>query len=894
MNYLDELLALYPGRDWHTQRYFLSQLSSLAPGLETDALLEFLWGETASERPELRHMARRQLGRVLPGALRQAYGLEETKLGIWTAWAKDVAQAGAAKASVVPQDEAARVRLLGAAWHRLSPLLARALGLMGKGSHRVRLAASLVAGRIRTRTGMAALSEGLARDGKVSFWHASAIADLAAAELEPRLLEVVRGLGARAPDMAMLLTEVAPARALEALAAVERVAGDHAATGVALALAGEAGDEGRPLLERLIKRGEPWVTAYALDALAACPAASDLALAQRVFDRENRDFLRVAAVKVAGALPGAEAANFLLHVLKAGPPRVKAAALESLARKRVDPERVASEAAAALTSPLLKLRVNAMLVLARQDPQAILDPLDALLSSDEAVERVEGAFVLGYLKAPSAAQTLGELATADPRLPVRLQAIKSLAKQDAGEAIPRLLAAARSSHARTAGLAARALASLPEEALAEAVPALEQAAGAATSAVTRGVLLRALGIAASRRGQGAPKALEAALADKHEPVVLGALEGLKGLGGPPLAAVKRLAASPDGRVRYRAAVAAFLTGEVSVVHAIDELLTSPDDGPVLHGLQALLEIGILLPIAISAPPFDALRAALDTIAAEAAVRTFSIEEQPAAPQPAAPAPRKAPVSAARFDPVPLAVPVRRSGVAAPSRSGTTKRSLDSPLARQAVEGATYLAGMPVTATWREWLATYRALVAAAAVLAGIALMVATRVQAVETTGPAAPLPSGGLRLTDVKGKVERGLAGKPPTPAAIRGALAQGERVTTGPAAQAMLSDGHGNVVCLGPNSQAVLAVPPKRSTAAYVLDEASGDILVDFQKSRGVEVNAGPDTLSLETATVRITDAPGGRTVAVVAGEATVSRAGGAGRKLVAGQTVELKDAGN
>ncbi len=65
MNYLDELLGLYAGRDWTTQRYFLTHLSSLPPGLESDALLEFLWGEAASPRTPLRHMARRQLGRAV-------------------------------------------------------------------------------------------------------------------------------------------------------------------------------------------------------------------------------------------------------------------------------------------------------------------------------------------------------------------------------------------------------------------------------------------------------------------------------------------------------------------------------------------------------------------------------------------------------------------------------------------------------------------------------------------------------------------------------------------------------------------------------------------------------------------------------------------------------------
>jgi len=888
MNYLDELLTLYPGRDWATQRYFLSHLSSLPAGLESDAILELLWGETASPHPELRHMARRQLGRILPGALRQAHGLEEAKIGIWTAWARD-AQVVGGTSSEIALDVAALDRMQAAAWQRLAPLLSRTLELIGSGSHRVRLAASLVAGRIRTRSGLAALARGLKTDAKVSFWHAAAMADLAAPEAHDPLASVVRELGPRAPDLAMLLAAVAPAQALPALEAAERGASAFAATGVALALAGESAGAGRELLERLVRRNDPWVTAYALDAVAACPEPPDLAIARRVYERERRDFLRVLAVKVAGALPGAEPVDFLMHALRSGSPRVKAAALESLARKQVEPERVASEAAASLASPLLKLRVNAMLVLARRDPAAIVEPLERLTSADDAVERVEGAFVLGYLRASSAAQMLGDLAAGDPRLPVRLQAIKSLAKQDPAEAVPRLLAAARNPHQRTAALAARALAALPEPGLPQAAAALEEAARAAPSPAMKGVLLRAYGIASSRRAQGqaqvqaVPALLEAALSDRQERVVLGALEGLKGLGGPALAAVSRLARSPEARVRHRAAAAAFLTGDLTVVEPLDELLGAADESRVLSGLQALLEIGVLLPVALAAPPFGPLRSALGAIANETAVRTFAVAEEPAAARaPAAAPPQRAAAAAARFEPVAMPVPLRP----AKSRSATGKRGLDAPLTRGAVEGTTYLADLPAAS---GWLATYRPLAAAAAVaLLPLALMLSHR-QVGED--PFAPLVPGALRIVELKGPVTRALTGKAPVPASLRGALAPGERLATGPAAQAMLSDGHGNVVSLGAASAVLLGVPP-RAGPAYVLEEPEGDVLIDFKASKGVEVDLAADRITLDAATLRLTDLPGGHGVAMVAGAATLFRGGGAGQPLAPGQSVDLKPA--
>ena len=883
MNYLDELLALYPGRDWHTQRYFLTQVSGLAPGLETDALLEFLWGQTAAARPELRHMARRQLGRALPGCLRQAYGLEEGKLGIWTAYAAGPARG--AKDAVV--DTATHQRLLAAGFHRLSPLLGRALALLPGGSPRVRLAASLVAGRIQTRSGMGALNRGVLGHDKVSFWHAAAMADLGAPEVQPRLLEVAAKLGRRAPDLAMLLADVPAKQGTDALDQLERGADTPAATAIAMALGSEAGSDARHVIERLIKRNEGWVTAYALDALAACPESGDLAIAQRVYDREPREFLRVQAVKIAGALPGNDAVGFLLQVLKSGSARVQAAALESLARKRVDAARLAADAALHLASPLLKLRVNAMLVLARRDPEQVLESLDALLSSGETVHRVEGAYVLGYLRHPSAAQILGDLALTDPRTPVRLQAIKSLAKQEPGEAIGKLLAAARGTHARTAGLAVRALAALPEDALAQARGALEEAAAAAGSAATRGLALRALGIAACRAHAVAPPALVKALGDKQELVVLGALEGLKCVGGAPLPALSRLAASPDPRVSHRAMVAAFLQGDLAVLEPLDQLLVSEDEPRVLAGLQALLELGVLLPIALAAPQFCPLRDALERVAGETAVRTFAIEEQPRAPQLAELAPRQRSAGSARFDAVPLNVPVRRS-VPRPPSTTARKAGLDAPLERGSVEGTTYLDGLPAVPALAEFVRTYRALLAAAAVLLIPLVMTLARWQTNQNAGPAAPLPSGALKCRDAKGLVEHGVAGKGTAPLLVRGQLLPGQTVSTGPGAQALLADGAGNVLALSESSSATLATPPKGGTCPYLIEEPSGDLLVDFRKSKGVEVELGADRLVLDLATARVVRQGGTTSVALIAGSGRL--VGPQARALEQGAAVELR----
>src|SRR5258708_31907349 len=129
MNYLDELLALYPTQDALGQRFLLTHLSGLLLGLDSDALLEFLWGETASRQVTLARQARRELGRVLPAALRQAHGLGEGRLGGWSA-----DQLGGRTASpeeaATGEDDAQGARLRRPGRHALAASLDRSVALM--------------------------------------------------------------------------------------------------------------------------------------------------------------------------------------------------------------------------------------------------------------------------------------------------------------------------------------------------------------------------------------------------------------------------------------------------------------------------------------------------------------------------------------------------------------------------------------------------------------------------------------------------------------------------------------------------------------------------------------------------------------------------------------------
>ena len=901
MNHLDELLGLYPSSDWGARRYLLSHVGTLSAGLETDALLEFLWGETASEIPSLRHMARRQLGRVLPSCLRQTYGLEAARAGVWSAWAAAGSPGLPAAVTALPAGAGATgnaAQLLAAGWQPLWPLLERTLELLATGSPRIRLSASLVAGRVQTRTGMGALSRSVASRGTVSFLHAVALADLGAREAQARLVELVAEAGARAADLAMLLSDVPADRAVPALSGLAQSADPLVLTNVALALSGDGGAPARELLGRLVARGSGWVTAFALDALAAHPQTRDVALAEQVYARERGEFLKVQAVKLVGAVPGPDGLEFLKEALRAPLPRVKSAALEALARKKADAAPLARDAARELTSPVLKLRVNAMLVLARTDPAAIQPALDALVAADDVVSRIEAAYVLGYLRSPAGCEVLGDLIASDPALLVRLQAIKSLSKADPLRAQPILLAAALDPHPRVAALAARALSASPDSALEPAAEGLRVAAGKARNPVLKGVLLRAFGIAVSRRGLAAPvpDVLQVALSDAEEPVVLGALEGIKCLGGDALDRVVTLATSSNARLRHRAAVAAFLQGHVPAAASLGELLDSPEESRVQSGLQALLEIAILMPVALAAPQFSALRAARAALAARPAAAEFARSEEPrSAPEEPLRARERGPPAGGRFEPLAVQLQLQRPARAARPPASGAARTPDAPLDRRQIEGATYLSGLPFSPrTVGEVLRLYRPLVVAAVLLAVPLVLILSRWQS-GANGAAGhqPLPEGALRVAEVKGKAERGLPGRKLAPVAIGMDVAPGERVATGPGAQLLLSDGHGGAIYLGESSGVVVAVPAASATTpaatAFVFQDLSGDVLIDFKKTKGIELIFDREHLAGPAFAVRLLEDSTGRNLSVVSGEPRLFRPGSPGQRLIPGQTVAL-----
>jgi HEAT repeat protein len=900
MNYLDELLALYPGQKPLTARYLLANTSGLPLGLDSDPLIEFLWNETAAESVTVGRQARRELGIVLPSRLKQQYGLEAGTLGVWSTYQLDGPE------RLVTETLVPDTGLLAAGWHAIAPLLARALPHLGGPSLKLRLAASLVAGRLHTKSGLEALihraqAKHAGAPGPGSFEAAAALAEIGEEEAHRALIELARSRGAQDPDLIALLSEVPVDRTAGVLAEFEARDDEPMLCAMAQALANDEGFEARELLSRLVARRRPWVSIYALDALAGCARPEDLALVLDVYRNQKHEFLRVQTARAAGEIAGDRAREFLVYCMGKPEPRIQAAALEGLARQRVDPNELSTLVAPLLDGGALKARVNAILFVGRKDPARVQKPLEALFASDQALHRVEAAFALGYFRGPQAATALVDLASADPTLAVRMQAIKSLAKQDPALAVPRLAKLLEDPDAKIATLAARALAALAPAAAAACVGALETAAVKAATTAQQGVLLRALGMAVSTTKPGkVPGVLAEALGDRQTTVLLGALEGVKALGDPVLAPqVEKLLVSDDARVRSRATVAAFLMGRLDASAALNEMLTSTDERRAVSGLTALMEIAVLLPPALAAARFKALRDALGAQAKADACAQFVEQEAPRQPEPVRTERRRTRLRVAAlagpFEAAPARHDVEKAPAPAPVRTSAPA------LARREVEDSGYLGALSRLARDSSF-AAYKPLMGIAVSLAIPLVVVITQMgskmedKGTGGGGGVVKVSAGQLKITDVKGIAQRVPRGQGAVAAKAREVLDPGDKVRTlgGTGTRLALSDGAGNLVWLGESSGIALGVPKSDATTPttpYVLVEPEGDVFVDFRRGKAIEVVMGAARLYTPKGCFRVTQsALGAFSVAVSSGDAQLTVPGAPARKLSPGELVPVK----
>lgn len=594
MNYLDQLLTLHENqREPMARRYLLSAMGARPIGIATPDLVERLWKEITAPETSVRHEARRQLGRVLPRQLRRDYGLLAANGSVWTGYAAaNLAVDGSAKWQ--PAWEARDAGAIAQAFGILLPAAERAIALMTGGTHRVRQLASVALGCLPLNPVVDRLVEGAHLE--VPFQHAAALAELSVGPAREALTSAVRTTGLKRPDLITLLSRVPLAQALPLLQALENKTDAYGRASIAMGLEQVSPGLGRDLLTRLVAKREAWTSAHAFNAVQLGPLPGDLELVQMACAGQVHEFLQVVAVRSAGYVPGAPAAAFLKDKVRTGSERIRAVAVESLVRHRASPAELAPLASALLEGKSLRAKVIGLLALAPTDPERVAGGIEELMLATAPVERLEGAYMLGYMVGAEAGGILQEIAREDPDPDVRQQAIESLARQPDGVALERFGLLLDAEDPVLAKLASRAILELSPTAYQALKGDLEPLIRNTRSSVNRALMLRALGAVAARVRDGVPEILREHLASPDDTVARGALEGLKFFPGAASdGCIDRFLTHADPRLRASAAVSAFWAQRPGAGETMVGLLSSPDEAGVVPGLSALLECAAVMP-----------------------------------------------------------------------------------------------------------------------------------------------------------------------------------------------------------------------------------------------------------------------------------------------------------
>lgn len=911
MQYLDELLALYVGRDPATQKYLLTSLAAVPTGFDTESVLDLLWSESVSNEPIIANQARRELGHLLPAFLKLDYGLAEQEAGVWTQahhrGDPEKFKLRMKLALLTDEDIAPKVV---AGLQLFSPFQARIFKMLDARHPRLKAAASLLTGRLQLKSTTEQLTRRVST-GTPGIMDAIAMAELGDDEARRALVKLANDQGKDHPDVIMALANVPGEETFGVLDRLEKEGDTYARANVAQALHNTSTQNSRELLERLIRRREGWVTAYALDALVASPRADDLALVQLAYQSESHEFIRVLVVKTAGYIVSPNATQFLVDRIADGTPRIQAAALEGLTRQKCELQVLAQQAVKLVASPLLRARVNALLILAGVDPARVAPFIRQLLVSEQNVSRLEGAFILGYIASEEGASVLTEMAANDPSYPVQAQAIKSLRKQPSVIALPKLLSLVKAQDPKVAMLATRALATLE---VGDPAPIEEHLKKlmAGSPASVRAALLKAIGTFSARRGVNAPPdVLVDALSDSEPSVVLGAIEGLKMVGdhGAPKQ-LKPLLEAADPRIRVRAILATVMAGEVDALRAIEELLASVMQEQVLAAFSGLLELAVVLPAALRSERFLKLASSLEAKTREKGYAAFVTKERVAGGlitavktvrvNPELPAmPQAAGVDSNSSNAIPRdAANILKEQYSSPHNRllTPTQRRLDSRKVAQAgMLGEAPGAAPARSLTWKHLmgLALLPPLVTGSFVLYQRMYPPPPVVEetSVVVTGPgqtpasAKPIPQHGMRTYAAGGSpIRRGDNGDKPL--AVGDVIEPGDLIISGANSSVVIQDEKNDSVVLGANSQVkVLNSGGKTGIARFEMGE--GDVYIAYAKAKSVELKYAHLKITCGSGSFRIYKDALGLHLVSISGEIKMDPPG---RVIPSGETFDLR----
>jgi HEAT repeat protein len=882
MQYLDELLALYPEANRSNKKFILSSLLDAAPDRCGDETARLLWQETAEQDPIVRRQARYVLGRFLPRHTALNYGLPDP-----------ADRTSPTSATRVEADdrliEAEQTTLVQVAGYMLRKVLKEAWELAHSGSPRVRDAACLLMGKLWTHRTVKALGDRTLVEGRISFGPAFALAEIGHKGARTALYEAAWAAGPTDPDIYMLLGSSPTKQSVSILEKHEEKATTYGRTNIAHALSSFPPAMARPLVERILSRDEDWPTAFVLDSIASWGDSSFFELAKQFFEKESSPFLRAQAARAIGTFRSPAAVEFCRARLKDKDPVVQAAAVDGLIRNATDLGALRDDILPLVESSAPRVRVRTMLLLAQSDPARLQEMLTEMVGSESTKDRRAAVHVLGFFGGQGVEDLLGSIAVDDPAPNVRTQAIRSLAGLQTPPAVEQLVATmARTTELDDIKDAMRALSCLDRALVGDALDGVLALPPLATGAAGRALLLRTIGVLAAVAYRPPPEVLLAALDDPEPTVVAGALEGVRRLGdNVPIDTLKKLAKHQDSKVRTRAAGALLTAGEFSAATDFIEMLSKGRESVKMSALNMLVDVACLIPLAVASDRFQGLCGLLRRQREAPEFATY----QEGAP---------GTVSQVEIRPVAKPAAVERA-VEYSLRSHHTGRQVipDLDTLRLAYR-AKVKAKQKQAGGTADWKIAARAMFRWPQVLVFVPFLVigffmyrafdAPPPGETPTIQGAASLARGTFGTVELEGVCTAvGTGGKPRVlrPGMV---VTAGDQLETDGKASVTLADALGNSIKLAPSSKVAFAEATPMTWSPvevrYAFAEVAGDVTFDFRKVSETKVRLGASVLTLGRGAARITDDPPAKRVQQMMGEGALIEVTGRLARLTPGKS--------
>jgi len=597
----DEIVSLYGGQSPLARKFLLSQMEGLARAFDSEELLDLLQGELTCSDATISSQALYSISQFIPGLIQRRYAVSTLEPGTWTAYgAQQGVLAGQTRRSVKRTAQAPAIRQ--AAVFVARPIIDGLLGTLSRLAGWGRIRAVLSLGHF----GLASTAESLIRrfrEEEPDLALGLSLVELETPDSLGAIEDAIRRFGASRPDLYLLVALLPASVAHSLLIDSISKAGPLGRMNLARALSCLPANQAQEAFGRLSRFGEGWVDIFGLAALECLGSPELLPTVISAYRSPKHPFLRLQALKTAGGILGHGSIEFCLDALKGADHRTCAVALESLVRLATPIDVLANAARPYLTSSDIKARVNAILASVSADDAPEASMIQDMLWSTKPLWRLEAAYCLGYLQSGKALELLGALATVDPSYVVRHQAVKSLSKYSAGEALPHLIPVVEGQEPRLALVASRVMGRYESGEACQVGESIGRTLARPVPGFIRGLLYRTLGsiVARSEFEQGR-EMLTRGLEDTDIKVLQGVLDGWalaglsdSGAGGEAcLDRLRALSKDANPRTRARAALALWHAGETDAVHEIAQMVASPEEETSAPALSSALEMSLLL------------------------------------------------------------------------------------------------------------------------------------------------------------------------------------------------------------------------------------------------------------------------------------------------------------